>query len=118
MIKAKKFKYDQVEIYGDGNQRRELMHIRDFVDAMFFLDNIEILPTNIFNVGVGYDFSIRQIAEAIKEGIGYKGKLHFNPDAPVGMKTKLMDSMPLRMMGYQSNHSTLEELVKFASGYK
>ena len=60
------------------------------------------------NVGVGYDHSIREIAEAIREVVGYRGELRFDQSKPDGMAAKLLESSYLKQMGWKAR-TTIQE---------
>jgi GDP-L-fucose synthase len=53
------------------------------------------------NVGSGADASIAEIAELVKEVVGYTGELRFDPTKPDGMRLKSLDSSELFTLGWQ-----------------
>jgi GDP-L-fucose synthase len=64
------------------------------------------------NVGVGADWSIRQLAEMIAEVVGFTGNLVFDPSKPDGMPAKLLDSSVLQKMGWRAKNSLRDGLLK------
>ncbi|APD06084.1 GDP-L-fucose synthase [Flavobacteriaceae bacterium UJ101] len=104
---------EKVEIWGTGNPRREFLWSEDMADACVFImqnrnfedtyENIcnEIRNTHI-NIGTGVDISIKELAEKIREIIGYKGDLFFNSDKPDGTMKKLTDISKLNKLGWKS----------------
>ena len=66
--------------------------------------NAEVRNTHI-NIGTGVDISIRELAETIKEIIGFQGDLYFNADKPDGTMLKLTDPSKLHQLGW---HHTVE----------
>jgi nucleoside-diphosphate-sugar epimerase len=72
-----------VEVWGSGTPRREFLHADDLADACLFLmqtyDDSEIV-----NIGVGEDISIAELAELIREVVGYEGELRFDRSKPDG----------------------------------
>ena len=64
------------------------------------------------NVGVGADWSIRQLAEMIAEVVGFAGNLVFDPSKPDGMPAKLLDSSVLQKMGWRAKNSLRDGLLK------
>ena len=64
------------------------------------IQNIEIKNTHI-NIGTGKDISIKELAELIKEIIGFKGALAFNTDKPDGTMVKLTDPSKLHSLGWK-----------------
>ena len=101
-----------VEIWGSGNPRREFLYSEDMADAcVFLLENRdfkdtynshdkEIRNTHI-NIGTGKDISIKEIAELIKNIVGFKGELYFNTEKPDGTMVKLTDPSKLHSLGWK-----------------
>jgi GDP-L-fucose synthase len=100
MHQAKLCQTDNVEVWGSGLPRREFVYVADIADAAIFLMNHYSSPVPI-NVGSGVDASIAEIAELIKEVVGYAGELRFDPKKPDGMPLKSLDSSELFALGWQ-----------------
>lgn len=80
-----------VEIWGDGNARREFMYAGDLADAIVSsIRNFEKLP-NYMNVGLGYDYLINDYYKAVADILEYSGKFTYELTKPVGMKRKLLN---------------------------
>jgi len=92
-----------VEVWGTGSPRREFLHADDLADACFFL--MENYNDDLFvNIGTGEDVTIREVAELIRDIVGYEGKLRWNTDKPDGTPRKLMDVSRLHTQGW--HHTT------------
>ncbi|MBD2754665.1 GDP-L-fucose synthase [Spirosoma validum] len=92
-----------VEVWGTGSPRREFLHADDLADACFFL--MEHYNDELFvNVGTGEDVTIRELAELVKETVGFEGELRWNTEKPDGTPRKLMDVSRLHAMGWK--HTT------------
>lgn len=101
-----------VEIWGSGKPKREFLWSKDMADACVFLmekrdfadtfsvDEKEVRNTHI-NIGTGKDVSIKQLAETIKEIIGFKGDLVYNTNKPDGTLRKLTDVSKLNALGWR-----------------
>ena len=100
MHQAKLSQSDNVEVWGSGLPRREFVYVADIADAAIFLMKHYNSPVPI-NVGSGADASISEIAELIKDVVGYSGKLRFDPKKPDGMPLKSLDSSELFALGWQ-----------------
>jgi GDP-L-fucose synthase len=103
MVKMHQAKFSQaenVEVWGSGAPRREFVYVADVADAAIFLMNHYSSPVSI-NLGSGSNASIREIAELIKEVVGYYGELRFDPKKPDGMPLKSLDSSELFALGWQ-----------------
>jgi GDP-L-fucose synthase len=86
-----------------------IMENRDFKDT-YNHKNKEIRNTHI-NIGTGKDLSIKELAEVIKDIIGFKGVLYFNTDKPDGTMIKLTDPSKLHNLGWK-HKVELEEGIK------
>lgn len=103
---------DSVEIWGDGQARREFMYAGDLADCIFdALDRFDRLP-DVANVGLGYDYSINEYYQTVAEMIGFKGEFWHNLDRPVGMRRKLVDTHLLKEWGWQAKTSLAEGIEK------
>ena len=100
MHQAKFAQADNVEVWGSGAPRREFVYVADVADAAIFLMNHYSSPAPI-NLGSGSDASIREIAELVKDVVGYSGELRFDPKKPDGMPLKSLDSSELFALGWQ-----------------
>jgi GDP-L-fucose synthase len=118
---------NRVEIWGTGKPRREFLYSEDMADACVYLlenrDFCDVLGTDVLtsaenckesvsiatkeirnthiNIGTGVDISIAELAELIKETIGFKGELTFNTDKPDGTMVKLTDVSKLHALGWK-----------------
>lgn len=113
---------NQVEIWGTGKPRREFLWSKDMADAcVFIMENRdfkdtysegqkEIRNTHI-NIGTGEDISIAELAETIKNIIGFKGDLVYNTEKPDGTLRKLTDVSKLNALGWKHKMS-LEDGIK------
>ncbi len=100
----------QVEIWGSGNQYRELMFVDDMADAtLFAAENYH--GNSFINIGVGVDYTIRELSETIQNVVGYEGELFFDTSKPDGMFRKVLDVSNFNELGWKSKVS-LEEGLK------
>jgi len=89
-----------VEVWGTGTPLREFLHVDDMADACIFLMENYNGEEHV-NIGTGEEVSIKQLAETVKEIIGYKGQLLFNSDKPDGTPRKLTDITKLHELGWK-----------------
>jgi GDP-L-fucose synthase len=89
-----------IEIWGDGQARREFTFVGDL--AEFVVLNFYKIRTwpEMLNVGYGSDYSVNEYYRAIAEELRFTGKFDHNLEKPVGMKQKLMDSSVARLYGW------------------
>ena len=108
---AKVKEHKTVKVWGDGTSKREFMYIKDLVEFIYFsIKNFEKLP-NIINVGVGYDYTIKEYYQMISRIIGYDGKFEYDISKPQGMKRKLVDISKLNDLGWTHKYSIEEGLM-------
>lgn len=101
----------EVVLWGTGTPRREFLYVDDLAEACLFLmehyDSSEII-----NIGVGDDITIRELAQIIAEIVGYDGSLKFDPSYPDGSPRKLLDLSRLSSMGWQAKTPLKKGLVQ------
>ena len=89
-----------VEVWGSGSPRREFLHVDDLADACFHL--LQNYDEELFvNIGTGEDLTIKELAELIKDVVGFSGELKWNTSKPDGTPRKLMDVSRLHNMGWK-----------------
>jgi len=110
---------NRIKLWGSGKPRREFLHSDDLANAcVFLMENInfddliknkqEVRNTHI-NVGTGKDISIKELAEMVKEIVGYKGEIVWDTNKPDGTYQKLLDVSKLEALGWQA-------LINFKTG--
>ncbi len=111
-------KEDSIQIWGDGESRREFMFASDLADFIFFaLQNIQKLP-NILNVGLGYDYSINEYYREVADVLGFNGSFEYDLSKPSGMKQKLTNIEKVSKLGWRAPSSLNDGLVKTIKYYK
>lgn len=98
---AKENNIPEVEVWGTGNPRREFLHSDDLAEACLFLME-HYNESEIINVGVGQDISIRELAELIRSIVGYDGRIMFNSTIPDGTPRKLVDVTRINNLGWKA----------------
>lgn len=108
---AKETNLSKVVLWGDGSARREFLYVRDLVEAMWHvMENVDAsLECSFYNVGSGKDISIRELADLIKQIVGYKGSILWDKSMPNGMPQKLLDSSKFKDLTGWKDNTTLEE---------
>lgn len=109
---AKQNKQPFVEVWGTGLPRREFLFVDDVADACFLLMQ-QYNEKSFVNVGCGSDLTIRELAEIIKQVVGYDGELRFDTSKPDGTPRKLMDISKLNALGWSPKIS-LQEGIRLA----
>jgi len=96
-----------VVVWGTGTPKREFLHVDDMADASVFLMN-NYDGFDFVNVGVGEDVSIKELAEIVKDTVGFEGELKFDSSKPDGTPRKLLDVTKLNEEGWNAKVNFLE----------
>ncbi|MGE9294954.1 MAG: GDP-L-fucose synthase family protein, partial [Puniceicoccales bacterium] len=80
-----------VTLWGTGSPMREFLHVDDLAAALVYLLELEE-PPDLVNVGYGSDVTIKELAEVIRDTVGFPGELKWDTTRPDGTPRKLMDS--------------------------
>jgi GDP-L-fucose synthase len=99
-LTAKKNGDPAVILWGTGSPLREFLHADDLADAcLFLMDKFD--AAGFVNIGTGVDLPIRELAEIVKETVGFKGEIVLDSTKPDGTPRKLMDVSKLHNLGWQ-----------------
>jgi GDP-L-fucose synthase len=90
-----------VNVWGTGKPRREFLYVDDAASACCFVMKNYNDPQHILNIGCGIDFSIKEIAEAIKQETNFAGTLSFDESKPDGTMQKLLDVSAIKKIGWE-----------------
>lgn len=101
-----------VEVWGTGTPLREFIYVDDMAAAcVFLMENYD--GEQHVNIGTGEEVSIRQLAETVKEVVGFQGELLFNTDMPDGTPRKLTTVDKLHELGFM-HKVALNDGIKLA----
>ncbi|HWV55862.1 MAG TPA: GDP-L-fucose synthase [Longimicrobiales bacterium] len=90
-----------VTLWGTGTPRREFLHVDDLADACLHLMR-HYSGEGTINVGTGEDVTIRELAEVVREVVGYEGDIEFDTSMPDGTPRKLLDVSKLAGLGWRA----------------
>ena len=124
IIKERKTKNDKrqtkITLWGTGSPKREFLFVDDLADAVVFLmENHSYKDIGeVINIGIGTDIPIKDLAEKIKNIVGFDGKIEWDSDKPDGTPQKLLDVSRLDKLGWKAKHSLDEGIRKTYEEYK
>lgn len=101
-ITAKRNGYATVTLWGTGSPMREFLYVDDLANACFYLMN-NYNEKGLVNVGSGTDVTIKQLAEIVKNTVGFDGEIIWDTTKPDGTPRKLMDVSKLEALGWKSS---------------
>lgn len=117
-----------VTLWGTGKPRREFLYSDDLADACIYLmenkdfsdiynkSNDQIINTHI-NIGTGKELTIKELAELVKNIIGFKGELKWDTSKPDGTMQKLLDVSKLNALGWKEKVTLKEGIEKVYAEY-
>ncbi len=104
MHRAKMTGTEEVEVWGTGTPRRDFIFSRDVAEAcLFLMDHYD--GAEPVNISAGTDVSIRQVAEMVRDVVGFTGRVVFDRGKPDGAPVKLLDGSRLASLGWRSGTS-------------
>ena len=113
---------DAVTIWGTGTPMREFLYVDDMADGCVFVmeSEDETLSKTLLNypdpcflnLGTGVDVTIRELAETVKDVVGYEGGLEFDSTKPDGTMRKLLNVSRAKEMGWEAKVSLREGIEK------
>lgn len=109
---AKENNLEEVMIWGNGSPLREFLYSDDLAAALVLMME-QYEEKQFLNIGYGSDISIKELAETIKEVVGFKGNLTFDTSKPNGTPKKLMDSSKIQSLGWKPE-ITLRDGIQLA----
>jgi GDP-L-fucose synthase len=108
----------QIEVWGTGKPRRELLFSEDLAEACVFLMNLDearysslLDGVPLINIGTGTDVTIRELAEQVCEVLDFQGELRFDTARPDGTPQKLLDVTRLQGLGWHSTTTLAEGIA-------
>ena len=111
----------EVIVWGSGTPKREFLYVDDMAEASLIIQDLDLQSFQAHtspmlshvNIGSGVDVTIRELAETIKDVVGFEGYLEFDLSKPDGTQRKLLDVKVLRALGYETK-TTLRTGLRLA----
>jgi len=118
--KAKINNLESVTIWGTGTPKREFLYVDDLAQAAIHVMNVdkkiynEQISSEISHINVGseQELTVKELAETIKEVVGFEGKINFDKTKPDGTLRKLLDSQRINSLGFKPEMSLKKGLIK------
>jgi GDP-L-fucose synthase len=123
--KAKINNLESVTIWGTGSPKREFLYVDDLAQAAIHVMNLDkkiyneritALSSHI-NVGSEKELTIKELAETIKDIVGFSGKINFDSSKPDGSLRKLLNSERINKLGFNAKTDLKEGLIKTYQDY-
>ena len=114
---AKESGAENVTLWGTGAPLREFLYVDDMADACVFLLKNYSGEEHV-NIGTGKEITIKDLAEMVRETVGYKGDIVWDKSMPDGTPRKLLDVSKLHEMGWKEKVSLWEGIALSYEWYK
>ena len=128
IVNSSNRKNSQIEIWGTGRAKREVMYVDDLASAIIFVAEKKILKNKkllkiiksnpVINLGSGKEFSIKQFAKIICRLSNKKDNLKYNKRYPDGTMRKVLDNKIIKSLGWKPKTSLEEGLSRTIKWYK
>ena len=111
---------DSVTLWGSGEPYREFLYIDDLAEAgIFLMENFKYKDIGEFiNIGAEKDIKIKDLAQLIKDTVGYDGAIRQDLSKPDGMPKKLLDSSRIKLLGWEPRTSLREGIKNTVEWYR
>jgi GDP-L-fucose synthase len=118
---------NEVVVWGSGSPRREFLYVDDMAEACVHIlglpdtiydEIVKDMKPCLINIGVGKDITIKELAELVKEIVGFTGEILFDTSKPDGTPQKLLDISRINKLGWQAKISLREGVTSTYEWYK
>ena len=113
---AKMEEKEEVILWGTGTPKREFLYVDDLADALLFLMQ-HYTGEEPVNIGTGEDVAIGDLAQIIKEIVGYNGKIVYDSTKPDGTPRKWLDVTKIHQLGWKHSTGLMEGITKVYEWY-
>jgi len=107
----------EVVLWGDGTPMREFLHVDDLAEACYTcMETYD--DSELINIGTGEDVTIKELAETIKDVVGYKNSIKWDTDKPNGTPRKVLNVDKIKSLGWEPKISLREGIESTYQWYK
>lgn len=110
---------DYVTLWGTGEAYREFLHVDDLADAcVYLMKNYNYKDVGeIINIGTGEDLKVKELADLVREIVGFEGEIRYDFSKPEGTPRKLLDVSKAKSLGWEAKISLREGIRKTYNWY-
>lgn len=101
----------EVVIWGTGSPKREFLHVDDLAEGLIMLMK-KYENAQTINIGTGIDCTILELAETLREIVGFRGEITLDSSKPDGTPRKVLDVTRINALGWNASLSLREGLEK------
>ena len=107
----------QLKMWGDGTPKREFLHVDDLAEACYTVMQKYDEDEHI-NIGSGEDVTVKELAETIKDVVGYEHPIYWDTDKPNGTMRKVLNVDRIKALGWEPKISLREGIESTYEWYK
>ncbi len=112
-----KSKYWKLTMWGDGTPKREFLHVDDLAEACYTVMQ-EYDEDEHINIGSGEDVTIKELAETIRDVVGYQHDIHWDTTKPNGTMRKVLNVDKIKALGWEPKIGLREGIELTYEWYK
>jgi len=117
-IEAKERHEPRVVLWGDGTSTREFLYVEDAAEGLLLAAE-KYDGDEPFNLGSGFEISVKEIAEMIARLTGFEGELYWDTSKPNGQPRRALDvSLAEKLFGFRAKTSLEEGLKQTIAWYR
>ncbi len=111
---------DKVTLWGSGSPYREFLYADDLAEACFYvMETCNAKDLGEFvNIGTGTDYQLKEIAQMVKQAVGYTGDISWDTSKPDGTPKKLSDSTRINALGWKATTELPDGIAAVYSSYQ
>ena len=107
----------EVVLWGDGTPMREFLHVDDLAEACYTcMETYD--DSELINIGTGEDVTIKELAETIKDVVGYENSIKWDTDKPNGTPRKVLNVDKMKSLSWEPKISLREGIESTYQWYK
>lgn len=110
-------KHWEVTLWGDGTPKREFLHVDDLAEACYTCMEV-YNDSELINIGTGEDVTIKELAETIKDVVGYKSSIKWDTDKPNGTPRKILNVDKIKSLGWEPKINLREGIESTYQWYR
>jgi GDP-L-fucose synthase len=107
----------ELTIWGRGTAIRDFIYAGDVAKACIFLMK-NYNSSDIINIGTGQATSITELADIIKEVVGFKGRILYDRTKPDGMPQRLLDIRKIKSLGWHAETKLKDGIARTYNWFK
>ncbi|MCJ8346332.1 GDP-L-fucose synthase [bacterium] len=101
----------KVTLWGTGSPKREFLYVDDMAEACIFLmENYN--QKGLVNIGTGEDVSVKELANSVREIVGFSGQIEWDTSKPDGTARKLLNVDKVNRLGWKAKTSLQDGIEK------